>query len=54
MHTGTSLEGGLTPPQDVPIRARLGRWIESSPVQNVIIGVILLNALTLGSKPRRP
>jgi voltage-gated sodium channel len=48
MHTGTSLEGGLTPPQDVPIRARLGRWIESSPVQNVIIGVILLNALTLG------
>ncbi|WP_462322167.1 ion transporter [Halochromatium sp.] len=29
-------------------RARLGTWIESAPVQRVIIGLIVLNALTLG------
>ena len=29
-------------------RVRLGAWIESAPVQHVIVGVILLNAVTLG------
>jgi voltage-gated sodium channel len=29
-------------------RERAGRWIESRPVQNAIIGLILLNAVTLG------
>ncbi len=29
-------------------RARLGRWIESSRVQNVVIVVIVINAATLG------
>ncbi|WP_206673659.1 ion transporter [Pseudactinotalea terrae] len=29
-------------------RAAMGRWIESPPVQNVIIAVIVLNAATLG------
>lgn len=29
-------------------RARLAAWIESGPIQNLIIGLILLNALTLG------
>ena len=30
------------------LRARLGTWIESAPVQRVIIGLIVLNAITLG------
>jgi len=30
------------------LRARLGDWIESPPVQRVIIGLIVLNAVTLG------
>jgi voltage-gated sodium channel len=29
-------------------RRRLGDWIESNPIQNAIIAVILLNAVTLG------
>jgi len=29
-------------------RQRTGDWIESSPVQNLIIGLIVLNAITLG------
>jgi len=30
------------------LRERLGAWIESRPVQHVIIGVIIFNAITLG------
>ncbi|MEA3642263.1 MAG: ion transporter [Lamprobacter sp.] len=29
-------------------RARLGTWIESAPIQRLIIGLIVLNAITLG------
>lgn len=30
------------------LRGRLGDWVESKPVQNVVIGVIVVNAITLG------
>jgi len=30
------------------LRERLGNWIESPPVQNLIIAVIIFNAITLG------
>jgi voltage-gated sodium channel len=30
------------------LRARLGRWVESPPVRNVIIALILVNAVILG------
>src|SRR5690554_4912050 len=56
--TTTSTEIQAPPDQAVPeptpailrwfSRASLGRWIESSRVQNVIIVVIVLNAATLG------
>jgi len=29
-------------------RQRVARWIESAPIQNVIIGVIIFNAITPG------
>lgn len=29
-------------------RDRIGAWIESPPIQNIIIGLILINAVTLG------
>jgi len=32
----------------VSLRTKSGRWIESAPVQRLIIALILLNALTLG------
>ncbi len=32
----------------MPSRERLGAWIESGPVQRVIITVIIFNAITLG------
>jgi voltage-gated sodium channel len=32
----------------MPSRERLGTWIESGPVQRVIIAVIVINAVTLG------
>ncbi|MFN2310187.1 MAG: ion transporter [Gammaproteobacteria bacterium] len=39
----------LEPGQPSPsIREALGRWVESAPVQNVIIGLIILNAIVLG------
>ncbi len=31
-----------------PARTVLGRWVESAPVQNAIIGLIVLNAVILG------
>lgn len=31
-----------------PLRERIGDWIESRPVQNAIIAVIIFNAITLG------
>jgi voltage-gated sodium channel len=31
-----------------PLRIRIGAWIESSPVQRIIIALILVNAVTLG------
>jgi len=31
-----------------PARTALGRWVESAPVQNTIIGFIVLNAIILG------
>ncbi len=34
--------------QQSPLKARLGRWIESQPVQLTIIALIILNAVTLG------
>jgi voltage-gated sodium channel len=30
------------------IRQRLSHWVESSPVQNIIVGLIILNAIVLG------
>jgi voltage-gated sodium channel len=30
------------------VRARVGRWVESAPVQRVIIALIIINAVTLG------
>mgnify|MGYP005809017919 CR=1 FL=1 len=30
------------------LRARAGEWIESTPVQNFIIALIVINALILG------
>ncbi len=33
---------------NMSLRERLGAWIESRPVQHVIIGVIIFNAITLG------
>ncbi len=30
------------------LRQRIGNWIESQPIQNFIIGVIIFNAITLG------
>lgn len=36
-------------PQPLPsLRQRLGTWIESPPIQNVIIAIIMFNAVTLG------
>lgn len=32
----------------MPPRTALGQWVESAPVQNVIIGLIVLNAIILG------
>lgn len=34
--------------QDRTLRQRAGDWIESSRIQNLIIGLIVLNAITLG------
>lgn len=34
--------------QNPGMRERLAHWVESSPVQNAIIAVIVLNAITLG------
>jgi voltage-gated sodium channel len=31
-----------------PWRERLGRWVESARVQQIVIGLVLLNAITLG------
>jgi len=30
------------------VRSRIGAWVESRPVQNVIVALILINAVTLG------
>lgn len=38
----------MSPLPTPTLRERLGDWIESPPIQNVIIGVILFNAVTLG------
>ncbi len=39
---------------DSSLRVRLARWVESKPVQRVIIAVILLNALILGLETSAP
>ncbi len=33
---------------EIPLRTRAGVWIESKPVQHLIIGLIVLNAISLG------
>jgi voltage-gated sodium channel len=30
------------------IRTKMGKWIESKPIQNFIIGLIIINAITIG------
>ena len=37
-----------TAPTDRSFRTRLGDWIESAPVRNTIIGIIMFNAVILG------
>lgn len=39
---------GPTLHERVGLRERLGTWIESPPIQNVIIAIIVLNAISLG------
>jgi voltage-gated sodium channel len=36
-----------------PWRIRLGRWVESPPVQRIVVAVILLNAVVLGLETDR-
>ncbi|MCC5871379.1 MAG: ion transporter [Gammaproteobacteria bacterium] len=37
-----------TPTLRPSLRERVGNWIESTPIQNAIIAIIMLNAITLG------
>src|SRR3546814_11791998 len=37
----------MMPPRQT-VRARLGAWVDSARVQRIVIGLILLNAVTLG------
>lgn len=38
----------MSPSQVSPMRKRIGTWIESNRIQGLIVGLIVLNAVTLG------
>lgn len=44
----SSVSAHLTSPQHAPWRRRLGEWVESTPIQRIVITVILVNAVVLG------
>ncbi len=44
----SSVSARLSSPQHASWRRRLGEWVESAPIQRIVITVILLNAVVLG------